>query len=56
MRPRARSLSIVKTIEFQTHLNPDRTLTVPAEFAAQLQTDESVRVILLVPDSTDEQD
>jgi len=51
----ARSGSIVKALEFQAHLNPDRTVTVPAELAAQLSPEESVRVILLVEEADEGQ-
>ena len=39
----------MKTLEFRARLNPDHTLTVPAELVAQLRPEQPVRVILLVP-------
>jgi hypothetical protein len=46
----------MKALEFQAALNPDCTLTVPADIAAQVQREQSLRVILLVPDSTEDKD
>jgi hypothetical protein len=40
----------MKALEFVAHLDPDRTLRVPAEVAAQIHEEQSVRVILLVPE------
>jgi hypothetical protein len=40
----------MKALEFQTRLNPDATLTVPAELAAQIRREQPVRVILLLPE------
>ncbi len=46
----------MKALEFQTQINPDRTLTLPDELAAQVQPEQAVRVILLIAESTEEQD
>jgi hypothetical protein len=40
----------MKTLEFEATLNPDDSLTVPAEVAAQLQKAQPLRVILVVPE------
>ena len=44
----------MKTLEFRASLNPDRTLTVPPELAAQLRPEQPVRVILLVSDADED--
>ena len=36
---------------FETHLNPDHTLTVPPDVAAQLSPDATVRVVLMAGDA-----
>jgi hypothetical protein len=42
-------------LEFQTSMNPDGTLNVPHEMAAQLKDIPSFRVLVLLPaDSEDE--
>jgi hypothetical protein len=46
----------MKALEFQTRLNPDRTLTIPSEIAQQLPQGKSVRVIVLLSESNEEQD
>lgn len=46
----------MQALEFQTRINPDRTLTLPPEVAAQLQREQPVRVILLIPESSQDQD
>jgi hypothetical protein len=33
--------------QFQTHLNPNQTVTVPPEVAAQLHSDETVQVVIV---------
>ncbi|MBA3483282.1 MAG: hypothetical protein H0T51_15850 [Pirellulales bacterium] len=35
------------TWHFNGHLNPDHTLTVPPEVAAQMRTDEVVHIVLV---------
>ena len=32
--------------QFQTHLNPNQTVTIPPEIVAQLRPDETVQVVL----------
>jgi hypothetical protein len=46
----------MKALEFEAQLGPGQTLTVPQAVADQLPTGQTVRVLLLVPDSTEEQD
>jgi hypothetical protein len=46
----------VRTLEFRASLNPDHTLTVPTELAAQLRPEQPVRVILLVPEVGEDQE
>ncbi len=46
----------MKALEFQTCLNPDRTLTVSSEVAQQLPQGKSVRVIVLMSESSEDQD
>lgn len=45
----------MKVLEFQTQLNPERTLTVPPGVAQQIQGDESLHVVLFVPDAAEDQ-
>jgi hypothetical protein len=44
----------MKALEFQAHLNPDRSLAVPDEVAAQLDPSQQVRVLLLVAESDED--
>ena len=44
----------MKVLEFQTQLNADHTLTVPPSIAQQIQGEEPVRVVLLVPDAVED--
>ena len=46
----------MKTLEFRARLNPDHTLTVPAELVAHLRPEEPVRVILLVTEGDEDQE
>ena len=46
----------MKALEFQARINPDDTVTIPAHVAEQVRGDEPVRVILLVPDSAEDED
>ena len=46
----------MKALEFGTRLNKDRTLAVPPEVARQVPQEQSVRVILLIPESREDQD
>jgi hypothetical protein len=45
----------MKTLEFEATLNPDDSLTVPAEVAAQLKQAQPLRVILVVPEPGDDE-
>lgn len=44
----------MKVLEFQTQLNPDHTLTVPPGVAREIEGEEAVRVVLLVPDTAED--
>lgn len=46
----------MKALEFQVRINPDHTLTLPPEVAAQIQQGQAVRVILLIPESEEDRD
>ena len=46
----------MKALEFQTRMNPDHTLTVPPEVVAHLQPDQAIRVLVLIPDSNDDEE
>lgn len=43
----------MKVLEFQAQLNPDHTLTVPPAVARQLNEEEALQVVLLVPEATE---
>jgi hypothetical protein len=44
------------TWQFETNLNPDRTLTVPADVAAQLDPSATVHVVLITGDIEEDAD
>ncbi len=44
----------MNTLEFWASVNPDRTLTLPADIAAQIERDQHVRVILVIPGADDQ--
>ena len=44
----------MRAFEFQACLNRDDTLKVPEEVAAEVQQEQPVRVILIVPDSDED--
>lgn len=46
----------MKALEFQASVNPDSTLSVPAEIAAQLPRGLRLRVLLLLPDGNEDQE
>ena len=46
----------MKILEFQTHLNPDNTVKLPPEIAAQVQQESWMRVALLLPESDEDGD
>jgi hypothetical protein len=43
----------MKAVEFQSHINPDATLSAPAEIVGQLSADQPFRVLLLVADDAE---
>jgi hypothetical protein len=43
----------MKTLEFEAAVNPDSTVTLPPEIAAQVPGDHPVRVILVVEEQDD---
>lgn len=43
----------MKALEFRAPVNPDSTLTIPAEIATQLPQGVAVRVLLLLPEDAD---
>jgi len=45
----------MKALEFRAYINPDYTLSVPQEMAMQIREQQSVRVILLIPVSGEDQ-
>ncbi len=45
----------MKTVEFQTRLS-GRTLRIPSDVAQQIPSGQSVKVILLIPDSDEDQE
>jgi len=46
----------MKALEFRAYINPDYTLSVPLEMAMQIEKEQSIRVILLIPVSGEDQD
>jgi hypothetical protein len=46
----------MKTIEFESRLNPDGTLRVPEDVIAQVPPGEPVRVVLVVGDPNEDQE
>ncbi len=44
----------MRTLEFLSHLNPDQTLTVPSAVADEIRGEQSLRVVLVVPDTDDD--
>ena len=42
--------------EFDAQISPDSTLKVPGAFAAQIEADQPVHVVLLVPELGEDQD
>ncbi|MBI1929494.1 hypothetical protein HYR99_35270 [Candidatus Poribacteria bacterium] len=46
----------MKILEFQVHINPDHTVKVPPEIAAQIQQEQPIQVLFLIPESTEDQD
>jgi hypothetical protein len=46
----------MKILEFQTQMPSDGTLKVPADIADQIDKNERVRVVLVVGDSSEDED
>jgi hypothetical protein len=46
----------MKALEFETTLTSDSSLKVPESVAAQIPKQEAVRVIVLLPDNSDDAD
>ena len=46
----------MKVLEFQTHISSDGTLKLPADIAAQIVGDDNVRVVLVLGDSSEDED
>ena len=46
----------MSTWQFETTLNPDHTLTLPPDVAAQLSPDATVHVVLMAGDANEEAD
>ena len=46
----------MKSLEFEAKLDADANLKVPDDLAAQIQTGQPVRVILVLPESAEERD
>ena len=44
----------MKAIEFQTRLHSSETIEIPESYQDQLKSDQSVRVIVLIDDTNDE--
>jgi hypothetical protein len=44
----------MKALEFEAQVNPDHTLLIPSSVAAELPTGQTVRVLVLVPGSSDD--
>ena len=46
----------MKVLEFQTQIPPDGTLKLPPDIAAQIAGDDSVHVVLVLGDSSEDTD
>lgn len=46
----------MRAFEFRARINPDHTLKLPNEVAAQVPRDEPVRIIVLLPDPDEERE
>jgi hypothetical protein len=44
----------MKAFEFTASINPDATLSIPSPIAQQIRQDQEVRVILLMPEPTED--
>jgi hypothetical protein len=46
----------MKALAFEAQVNPDHTLTIPSSVAAGLVSGQPVKVLVLVPESTEDAD
>jgi hypothetical protein len=46
----------MKAVEFDSRLNPDKTLTVPPSVAGDIPQGQAVRVLVLFAESAEDQD
>jgi hypothetical protein len=44
----------MKALEFEAQVSPDHTLPIPSSVAAELPMGQTVRVLVLVPDSSED--
>jgi len=44
----------MKTIAFETRVNPDQTVTVPPEMVGDIAPGQRIQVFLIVPDADDQ--
>ena len=44
----------MKALEFRSRINPDDSLQVPKEVAAQIPKDQAIQVIVVLPESTED--
>jgi len=44
----------MKALEFRSRINPDDSLQVPKEVAAQIPKDKAIQVIVVLPESTED--
>jgi hypothetical protein len=45
----------MKAVEFQSELGPDLTLSIPANLREQIPRGQSLRVLVLVPENSEDQ-
>lgn len=46
----------MKALAFEAQVNPDQTLPIPSTVAAELPTGQTVRVLVFLPDSSEDAD
>jgi hypothetical protein len=46
----------MKAVEFQSELNPNQTLSVPVSVADRIPPGQTVRVLVLIPEGSEDQD
>jgi hypothetical protein len=49
-------MQAMKAIEFQSQLNPDRTLSVPSDVASAIPVNQPVRVLVLIAEGAADQE